>query len=257
MLKSGKTNVYCSSSCWQKPRTRANIVVRACLNCGKEFQSTNNKRYRKCCSVKCATTWSQRFVDMEQVSKTLRDKYKSGELTSVSRKKIRTCPECGKNYTGKRVVCSDECLKYRLEKDRERTSQRISETRKKKFALGELIVTGGTTKWIPYKDIKVQGTYELRTCKILDHWIENGSIHSWKYSPTRIKYIGVDGKLHNYIIDFRINRVDGTFYYLETKGRVKENDALKWKAVRDAGNELVIWFLSDIEREESFYGTVV
>lgn len=231
-------------------------VERLCKECGKSFVVRDTKKATHFCSVTCGHRYSQRFMDTEKLSSTMIEKVSRNEFVSWNRGKRTarrtkyTCTQCGKTFeqslsesrTNRICVCSTECRKRLLPMVQSENLKRQYENGRKVF--------GGTTKWIPYKGIKVQGTYELRTCKILDRWVESGRIHSWKYSPTRIRYVGVDGKSHNYIIDFRVNRVDGTFYYLETKGRVKENDELKWKAVRDAGNELIVWFLKDIERNE-------
>lgn len=119
------------------------------------------------------------------------------------------------------------------------------------FHDGLLRVTGGTTKWIPYKNIKVQGSYEFRMCVILDKWKMCNKIKDWEYTKDRISYIGTDGKLHNYLLDFKIWKNDESFYYLETKGFKKENDDLKWKAVRDKGFDLIVWFGNDLSKEEN------
>ena len=118
------------------------------------------------------------------------------------------------------------------------------------FNSGTLKVTGGTTKWIPYKDIKVQGSYEFRTCFILDDWKNLGKIKKWEYTNDRFKYIGIDGKTHNYLLDFKIWNNDDTFYYLETKGYKKPNDDYKWNAIKNLGYDLKIWFNDDILKEE-------
>lgn len=118
------------------------------------------------------------------------------------------------------------------------------------FQSGNLKVTGGTTKWVPYKDIKVQGSYEYRTCLILDKWVGLKKISEWEYTNDRFHYIGIDGNTHNYLMDFKVWNPDGTFYYLEVKGYQKPNDKLKWDAVRKAGFPLVVWFNDDIIREE-------
>lgn len=118
------------------------------------------------------------------------------------------------------------------------------------FKEGKLKVTGGTTKWISYKGIKVQGSYEYRTCCILDKWIELGKISRWEYTNDRFSYDGMDGKTHNYLLDFKVWNADNTFYYLEVKGYQKLSDELKWNAVRKAGFPLVVWFNADITKEE-------
>ena len=62
--------------------------------------------------------------------------------------------------------------------------------------------------------------------------------------------MGVDGKLHNYLLDFKIWNDNDSFSYLEVKGYEQEKDKLKWKTVKDKGYDLKIWFLEDLENEE-------
>lgn len=119
-----------------------------------------------------------------------------------------------------------------------------------------LTVTGGTTKWIKYKNISVQGSYEYRACIILDKWKSDGKIRDWEYTNDRVQYVGLDGKNHNYLLDFKVFTYDGGFYYIETKGYKKDVDDLKWAAVKNAGHKLVIWFDNDLKREEDLMGLV-
>lgn len=105
-------------------------------------------------------------------------------------------------------------------------------------------------KWCQYKDIKIMSTYELRVCNILDKMKDNKLIYDWSYTKDKIKYIGIDNKQHNYIIDFKVFVSENEFKFLEVKGVQRPNDILKWKATRDNGFNLDIWFLSDIENKE-------
>ena len=105
---------------------------------------------------------------------------------------------------------------------------------KTQYANGKPIL-GGTTKWYDYKDIRVQGTYELRTCKILDSWVDIGKIKSWEYTKDRIPYIGFDDEEHTYLLDFKVYENDGSFYYIETKGYETDLDKLKWQSAMNLG----------------------
>ena len=98
--------------------------------------------------------------------------------------------------------------------------------------------------------MKVQGTYELKTCNILDKWKNENIILDWEYTKDRISYIGIDNKKHSYLLDFKVFRNDGTWYYLEVKGFERPNDKLKWQSVKDNGYELEIWFEKDIINNE-------
>lgn len=109
----------------------------------------------------------------------------------------------------------------------------------------------GTTKWYKYKNIKVQGTYELRTCKILDYWKKIKKIKSWEYTNDRITYIGSDNKKHSYLLDFKVVENNSNIYYIETKGYKTIEDELKWNAVKELGYKLLVWYNEDILNEEN------
>lgn len=235
-------------------------IEKSCILCEKVFQTTDGAKGRKCCSVECATRCAQTFVDTNKLSIKMKKLFaegkihipisKGGEGKKTAKREKYNCRQCGKTFIqtlresgmNKMCACSVECRKILM-------PTHYSENRKKQYENGKQVY-GGKTKWFIYKDIKVQGTYELRACKIFDEMINRGDIKSWEKSPASIKYIGIDGKYHNYLIDFRINNVDGTYYFVETKGRVRENDELKWKAVRENGHELQVWFITDIKNKE-------
>ena len=101
--------------------------------------------------------------------------------------------------------------------------------------------------------VNVVGTYELRTCRILDRMIENGDIEKWEYSPDRIKY-EMEGISRSYTPDFKLFLRDGSFYYLEVKGMFLENAKRKMEAVKKL-IDVRMFFIEDIIREESKYAT--
>lgn len=115
-----------------------------------------------------------------------------------------------------------------------------SKVNKKAYAEGNNYVAGGTTPWIKYKNIKVQGSYEYRMCEILDEQKNNKEIQDWEYSSTRVKY-NHEGKQRTYLIDFTVINLDGTTKHIEVKGRETELDYIKWKAVRDQDMILEIY----------------
>lgn len=155
-----------------------------------------------------------------------------------------------------KIFCSHSCANSYANttriwsvKQRKEHSNRIKQTYKD----GKLVY-GGTTKWISVLTsnglIKVQGTYEERMCKILDGWKANSKIKDWEYTNDRVQYVGMDNKIHWYLIDFKIFKNDNTFYYLETKGRKTENDEFKWDAVKKLGYNLKILYEKDIKKYE-------
>jgi len=215
------------------------------------------KKEKYFCSRGCANT---RKFTQEQKNKIKNALTKETEYKwKEPHKKI--CKVCNKEFettSKKQEVCSRNCSrKHNIEKainfnrGNKKVALNISNGRKEAFKNGLINITGGTTKWFKYKDIKVQGTYELRACFIFDKWKEEGKIKNWEYTNDRIEYIDLDSKKHTYLLDFKIFENDNSFYYIETKGYKKDNDELKWKAVRDKGYKLEVWFEENILKEES------
>jgi hypothetical protein len=130
----------------------------------------------------------------------------------------------------------------------EETKLQISNSVKQSYIDGKKVY-GGNTKWYSYKDIKVQGTYELRTCKILDKWKLDNRIYSWEYTNDRIPYIGLDNKPHQYLLDFKVFNSDRSYYYIEVKGYKTELDEIKWKALSSL-HSYEVWYISDIKSKE-------
>ena len=238
---------------------RSKIITKKCKECEKEFLSRDAKKASNFCSKFCARKYSHRFVNIEKLKKTMQKKARLGILVPWNKGKetgIRrecVCSLCNKVFyqtgyemkSNKICVCSDECRVVYLPIHQ-------SEQVKRQYQDGRRVY-GGTTKWYTYKNIKVQGTYELRACKILDKMLELKKINSWKYSPCRIKYTGVDGKLHTYLIDFGVESVTDDSYFVETKGFIRENDELKWAAARAEGKTLHVWFNSELTKLEQEY----
>lgn len=219
--------------------------MKKCENCGIEHDgSYGSGRF---CSDKCAKSFStknKRKEINEKISKTLtKEPY------------IRICKGCKEEFKTKKkhqIYCSSDCVNLYVNTGRtpsEETRKKLSLATKKSYKEGKQVY-GGTSKWYDYKNIRVQGTYELRTCKILDKWKEQGKIKDWEYTNDRVQYIGVDEKKHTYLLDFKVFENNNSFYYLETKGWEDDNDKLKWKAVENNGDKLKVWFNKDISEYE-------
>lgn len=213
-----------------------------CENCGNEHDgSYGSGRF---CRSECSRSFSgKRSIGVKRIIK-----------KHENVKKI--CPSCNKEFEVEwrrrnQKTCSKSCGNILSGgwKKVNKTSAEWSEINKKSYREGKR-VGGGLTKWYDYGDIKVQGTYELRTCQILDIWKEYNIIKDWEYTNDRIEYIGEDGKTHSYLLDFKVFTNEGLNYYIEVKGFQGPNDILKWKAVREAGNKLEVWFEKDIIKME-------
>jgi len=124
-------------------------------------------------------------------------------------------------------------------------------TNKKMFSSGNLEVSGGTTKWLTYNNIRVQGSYEYRACIIFDKLKEKGMILDWSKSKLRIPYIGEDNKKHSYLVDFDILTNSNKILRVETKGYVQPKDLLKWKAAREQSHKILVFMGKHLDQIEN------
>lgn len=237
-----------------------------CKKCGKEFEP--KKGLKSYCSLSCRNSRGPRS---DEVKRKISDAVKlnpnvyigakrggkrTAELTRKNRIQIK-CLFCGTLFhviDGKESkYCSKTCM-YLCPTRKEN----ISSTLKEAYINGKHVF-GGWTKWFDVETsngiIRVQGTYEKRVCIILDKLKRLNEIIDWEYTTDRIKYIGIDKKYHNYLLDFKIF-TDSDWYYLETKGYQTETDLLKWDAVRSKGYKLVVWFEQDIIDKENMVSMV-
>jgi len=252
-----------------------------CFNCNKEFivkerEKLFPQKEKYYCSRSCANTRQHSLETRKKISYSITKLINEGhapgfikvgkevhdyKLLYPKEKYIKICEFCNKEFETiniKKRFCNNlcarrYCIKLASKAQHEKMKNNLewwSKIQKNLYAYGKQYVAGGTTKWYDYKDIRVQGTYELRTCFILDKWKEEGKIKNWEYTKDRIKYIGQDNKEHSYLLDFKVFENDESFYYLETKGYIHDNDELKWKATRDKGYKLIVWFDEDIKKNE-------
>lgn len=235
--------------------------------CGKKYSeyitpyTFEKGTYKKTCSSTCSHKRTLSNETKQKISSSLKksDAYKIAMINQRNPIVESVCISCGNKFkyvkrkNGKnRLFCTSECAcKSKQYRDK------ISGIIKQQYENGKLVY-GGTTKWYSVETsngiIRVQGTYELRTCKILDYWKRKNIIRNWEYTKDRIKYIGDDGIEHNYLLDFKVFESDNNFYYIETKGYKRKNDDNKWKAVSDLKLKLVVWYENDISNEETKLG---
>ncbi len=228
-----------------------------CENCQKEHSGTYGSG--RFCGCSCARSFATK-INFEEICKRKSASAKSSEKVLKANQKrmltreIRVCPLCNNSFEvmkgskqkrhTEKVYCSLSC-KMRSPSHREKAR----DSTRQAYALGK-DVYGGYTKWHIYKGIKVQGTYEYRTCIVLDSWLALNKIKGWEYTSDRFPYKDASGSEHRYLLDFKVYENDGSFYYLEVKGWVKPNDPYKWEAVRAAGFRLDVWFKNDLDRLE-------
>jgi len=221
------------------------LNLKYCLNCGCVLKSLDSKKF---CNRSCSTSFNnkKRILSTETKNK-IRNTIKKNSTEPWNKGKRKyniKCEICGKIFHRNGKYCSLKCMGI------SRKSETWSKLQRELYKSGKQHVGGGTTIWYDYKNIRVQGTYELRTCKILDFWKENDKIKSWEYTKDRYSYIGFDGKEHSYLLDFKITNKDNTFFYIETKGYKTDDDDLKWNAIKKLGYKLIVWYNDNICFEE-------
>jgi len=228
--------------------------MKICKKCKKEFEPS--KGLINYCSLACRNSRERTKEFKEKLSLKTTQLWENGTYKhlSIKKREIREC--LNENCTNKFEVMKHQtkkfcCLKcaysskYFKELKAKLTKESYFKGRK---------VYGGTTKWYNVETsngiIKVQGTYEVRTCKILDTWKANKKIKNWEYTKDRIEYNKSDQTKHLYLIDFKVWNKDDSFYYIEVKGYKTDNDILKWEAVKKKGLNLEIWFEKEIKKHE-------
>lgn len=229
--------------------------MKQCENCDIEHDGTYGSG--RFCSIKCSKGFSTK-AKRKEINEKIR-------LTLTKEPLVKVCEKCGEafnvKYSKRNQKCCSTSCSISLRGGWNVVHNKLSKNEwsvinKKSYQNGNNYVAGGTTKWHIYKDIKVQGTYELRTCRILDNWKDKGIIKNWEYTNDKIQYTAIDGKKHSYLLDFKIFTNENDFYYLETKGFERPNDKLKWNEVKNQGYKLVIWFDNDIKEQENNRGEV-
>lgn len=231
-----------------------------CKKCDNEYilnltdYNYKNGKYSKFCCRSCANSRIHTKETLEKISNSVNEFNIKNNRNRILEEK--ECEFCGKKFKTKKFhrFCSKKCGdKSKIGKTHicsEEQKLQISRTRKEKFKNGELKVSGGNTNWYTVETsngfIRVQGSYEKVTCKILDYLKSNNKIKNWEYTNDRFEYINDENKKCSYLIDFKVIKNDNTFYYLETKGYKKENDDLKWNSVKNLGFNIVVWYKKEI-----------
>jgi hypothetical protein len=234
------------------PKSKYKTIIKKCPCCDKSFETKNfgNRKEKTYCSKSCGNMMrnlDDSFrIKMSKINKGQVPWNKGKKFTkSYSLVKCCVCETEFKRPKGKyRKTCSKSCdCKHR------------SNQNKKAYQNGNNFVAGGTTNWIEVETsngiIKVQGSYEVRTCKILDKWKSQKKIKDWEYTNDRVNYLWEDGSEHTYLLDFKVINYDNSFFYVETKGYIREHDEEKWKATKEQGYKLEVWFDETLKKYES------
>ncbi len=217
-----------------------------CKKIHKKFLSECEvKNLKGYCSYKCSNSRNHSKKTKEKISNSLQ-KLKSRQCKLCG---IDFLPRCStQKYCG--LQCSYASVRHKIiESNKNRNASKIS---KNTYKNGRKL-SGGKTKWIDFKDFKVQGNYELRTCYILEAFKILKKIKDWEYvndTNDRFQYIGIDGKEHTYITDFKVYLHDNSFYYIEVKGYLRKPDKRKIQSVKNLGYKIIVWTLKDIKQYE-------
>lgn len=232
---------FCSQKCARGASTRGTkdkTKISNCIQCYKQIQINirSRKTYCQTCKEKHINRPKTHLV--EGVCVFCHNSFI--RQVRYSCKNTNFCsPSCQSKYTG-RISWDINHRSY--------TMSKIDQSWQK----GVRPCRGGRCKRYKYKDTLVQGTYQLRTCYILDKFLELGKIKSWIYTNDRIKYKWQDGTEHYYFPDFKIIENNDTQYYLEIKGFTKHIDKLKWDQTIQQGYKLQVWFETDIIQNEKY-----
>lgn len=215
--------------------------VAKCPTLRKKFSEENKTREVKGCKVKGFKQPKQQCsICSKQVS--VGNFAKHFKWCSGEGQDKQTCVICGKVFHSwdRPKTCSPECLSVHQ-------SKRLTEM----YNDGTKTPYGGSGSRKVYHsdlhgDIKVMSSYEYEACHIFDKWHKNKDIAFWEYTKDRFSYLDEVGKKRTYFPDFKVFRLNGSCYYVETKGFQQERDEFKWRAVREQGHELQTWFSEDI-----------
>ena len=126
-LRIGKNIPYCSANCYRDMNKSKNVINRNCLCCGKEFISTNNVKYKKCCSLTCAKLYATNINKVDRIKKIkesiinyystkpkkIKIKVSKPRCRKAQKENAIVCKMCGVTFTHsmKRLMCGDECRK--------------------------------------------------------------------------------------------------------------------------------------------------
>jgi hypothetical protein len=199
-----------------------------CEKCGKNFKSNVIKRHIATTCNRAPKEKRKRIGWNKGLNKTDPRIAKIAKSVSRSLTGIKRGPLSEKQKLNLSVLQSERLLKG--------------------YADGSRQQAGGFCKWFEIDGVKVQGTWELRTAKILSKLKDFGKIKNWYRCPHRIIYF-IDGKPHTYSPDFEVERIDGSKFILEVKGRQSHIDDIKWQTAKETF-ELIVWRLNEIVEHE-------
>jgi len=156
----------------------------------------------------------------------------------------KDCVECQESFLvrntkklKRRTTCSTKCAKkqsserFKTQNVTEDFKKMRSKAMKEEYATGNRNPSSGFAKWLKFKNFKVQGEFELETCKALDKLSKSNKILKWEYTNDRYPYLKLGKEISSYLIDFKVYLSNDIYFYIETKGFSTLNDLYKWKRI--------------------------
>jgi hypothetical protein len=233
------------------------FVFKICKKCGKLFKVKRtvnkeglqhiSKRERNYCSNQCSKSRQLTAETKLKISKSCTGKQSPRKGITTKIKVFKYCLNCKKQIklNSKYGYCI-HCIGNAKE-----LCKKQSDILKEAYKNGRKIYGGNRAKWYKYKDIKVQGTFELRACYILDAMKLAGLIKDWNYTNDRIKYFDENNKQRSYLFDFKLINLDNSINYIEVKGYIKSLDKIKWKAAEEQNYILKVWQFKELKQYEN------
>jgi YHS domain-containing protein len=220
--RKGKTHFFCSLSCAQSFNKHTTTEVDGiCLYCKKEFLTSTHKRFKKCCSLKCAKLYAQSKVNYSLRKPSVRKK--NYPIT-----KIFTCFICGNDFN-KSIkykahyfcVCSKVC----------------GNTYLKELAIDNPNCGGETGyRHYQYNGVWMDSSWEVDLAK----WMDEENI-KWDRSRKRHMFWWTDdrGIKRRYYPDFYLPTLD---VYADPKNKYKcVQDAKKLENVIRENQITLLW----------------
>lgn len=220
--------IYCSKSCAlagaKKKMTKHHELIRNCLFCKKDFNSTTHVNARTCCSVTCGVKYAQSYTDPLNTSASLKEYYKNNIWTRNGepakylgpKEKIhdyaeRSCIVCKNIFKPKRTAtqktCSKKCLLAR-----QKESSRLHPN------------CGGETNYKKHlhNGIYMDSSWEVELAK----WMDDKHIKWQRSKLIWFFWTRSDGKKCRYYPDFYLEDYD---VYLDPKNKylqIKDEEKL-------------------------------
>lgn len=245
--RNGRTEFYCSISCAiSNTHIKCVKITSICLWCKNKFETTTQKKARKCCSLDCARKYSQSFVDTNNISKGVKKYLKNNPTANYrpTRMEDRKCVMCQTKFNvpiWKKVkTCGKECHHKLLSMNSTNNPNCGGETNYKRYM---------------YNGMWMDSSWEVEIAKLLDmknvEWERSRKKHMFWWTD-------VTGKKRRYYPDFYLPKYN---VYLDPKNKYGiKLGKFKMESVIKENNIVLIWgLLLDVKTkiEELLVGRLV